>query len=135
MNEWIAEVGGKSAIQGGGRRVDMGLLVKKRGEQYMTRYQVIQELLQKGAAFPFRKLFRTTSDEWHAGDKGAYYAQSWAVCYYAFRGKNPQFTEDFLALFWGIVKGRPLEDLLKAHFPDEKLDAYEKQWREFIRKL
>lgn len=135
LNEGLAELLGPTKVLEGGRKLNLAPLVKRRDPERVSRYEHIQMAVRGGTHFPFRTFFRTTPKEWHAGDKSLYYAQSWAVCYYAMRGTNAAFRKDFLAFFWGTTQGRPQKDLVDEFFPDAKLDAYEKAWLDYMKKL
>lgn len=136
MNEGIAEVMGKSKILDGGQKLQLGLLVKRMGNsRYLTRYESIQRRLAAGQHLPFRQFFRVDHAAWVGGDPDLLYAQAWAVCYWALRGGHEAVRKDFLAMFWGSTRGEPLDRLLATHFSDAKLDAYEKAWLEYMKRL
>ncbi len=136
LNEGIAEFLGKSRVKDGGKGIELGLLVKHQpNSNVVTRYENVKSAMENGKTIPFRKWFRFTDADWRTGDEFQHYAQAWAVLYYAMRDQNRAFTEDFLKLFRGIVDGKPYDALLSELFPDEELDAYEKAWLEYLKKL
>jgi tetratricopeptide (TPR) repeat protein len=134
MNEGVAEFLAKGEVEGNGAKITLGLLVKERG-RFLTRYERIRETVEKGTHVPFRKFFRMDSTAWNAGDLNVHYAQAWAVAYFAFKGPNEEFRKDWCRLFRELVKGRKADEAVTELFPDAELDALEKQWLAYIRKL
>jgi len=136
LNEGLAVFMGPSQVLAGGRKIKLGGLKKRSSDpNRISRYENIKEKVRKGTYMKFREFFYVDSDQWHAGNKHNLYAQSWSVCYYALRGNNAAFRRDFLKLFWETAKNRPQKELIDEFFPPEKLDAYEKAWRAFMKKL
>lgn len=134
MNEGLAEFVGKGDVSEDGRQVTLGKLVTV-GARVVSRYERIKEVLKDGKSVPFRDFFRFDDTRWEAGDVLAHYAQAWAVCFYAMKGDNDAFRKDFRKLFQELVKGSPWLDAVNGIFTDEKLDAYEKQWKAYMDKL
>ena len=132
LNEGIAEFVGHCDIPRDGSKVNVGLLIRKQGDDFMTRYQVLKSL---DKYYRLNDLFRMTTAEWHKSDKNVLYAQSWSVVYYAMKGGNDAFKKDFQKFFKDLRDGRPWLDAVEQHFPEKKLDALEKQWLKFIREL
>jgi len=133
INEGLAEFLGYAAVKEQGRNIELGLLVRVRGETY-TRYERIKELMLRNMHTPFRDFFKFDSKQWHAGDTNNYYAQAWSIAYYALKGDNDNFRKDYSKLFVELLKGKRLVDILPDVFPDKKLDELEKSWLAYWRK-
>lgn len=134
MNEGIAEYLGAADISADGRKLVLGTLIREDGD-FVTNFEQIRKRIENGSAYRWKELFRITVPQWHAGDRHALYAQSWSIVYYAMKGNNEPFRRDFQKFFAEIRKGKPWREALELHLPEKKLDAYEVQWLEFMKKL
>lgn len=136
VNEGLAEVMGPSTVQDGGKKIMLAPLQKKaRDPKYMSRYDVIKEACANRSFVKFKDFFYIDTPKWHAGNRSLYYAQAWAVCYYALRGPDKNFRIDFLKLFRETTKNRPQKDIIDELFPTPKLELHEKNWLLYMKKL
>lgn len=135
LDEGLAEFLAKFKVHRGGKDIELGVLVRTRGDFY-TRYERIREVVREGNHIPFRDFFRLNDESWRALDTRICYAQGWGVAYWALKGKrNKKFQKAYIKFFWDCVEGKPHDELLEEHFPDDDLEAYEEEWLEFIKGL
>ncbi|MBK8205180.1 MAG: tetratricopeptide repeat protein [Planctomycetes bacterium] len=127
MDEGLAEFLGHASVKEKGAKIELGLLIRVRGDTY-TRYERNRATILAGAHIPFRKFFKYTSRDWHGGDVNVHYAQAWSVAYFALKGNDAAFTKDYSKLFFELVKGRNVDEAVAEIFPDDKLDKYEQSW-------
>jgi hypothetical protein len=130
VDEGIAEFLGHASVTNKGAKIELGLLIRSRGDHY-TRYERIREMISEGKQVPFTKFFRYTVREWNEGDVNCNYAQAWSIAYFALQGKDEAFRKDYSRLFLELVKGRRIDELVDEIFPEEKLKKYEEAWLKY----
>ena len=127
FDEGLAVFLGYGTIKDKGATIKLGELVRVRGE-FLTRYEIIKETINKAGWTSFRRFFRLSPEGWNAGDVDVNYAQAWSIAYYGLSGNNEAFKKDYAKFFFELVKGRNPEELVPEIFTDKKLDQYEKDW-------
>ncbi|MCA8919404.1 MAG: tetratricopeptide repeat protein [Planctomycetes bacterium] len=130
FDEGLAEFVGYADVKNKGAKIELGLLVRVRGEHY-TRYERIRECITEGSYIPFSKFFRFTSRDWNSGDVNIHYAQAWSIAYFALQGTDSGFRKDYSKLFWELSKGRPVDEIVDELFPEDKLKRYEEAWLKY----
>lgn len=133
LDEGLAEFLGYASVKEQGRVIELGLLVRVRGETY-TRYERIKEMMLNNQHTPLRNFFKFDTAQWNQGEVNHHYAQAWSIAYYALKGDNDAFRKDYSKLFLELVKGKRAQDLVPEIFPDKKLDELEKSWLAYWRK-
>lgn len=133
VDEGLAEFLGHAKVTNKGAKIELGLLIRARGDTY-TRYERIRESTREGKHVPFTRFFKYTREEWDSGDINIHYAQAWSISYYALKGDNPAFTKDYSKLFWELVEGRHIDEVVAEIFPDDKLEKYEQAWLAYWKK-
>lgn len=81
------------------------------------------------------RFFHLTGRDWNDGDMNIHYAQAWSIAYFALKGSDKNFQKDYSKMFWELVKGRPVEEVVNEIFDDAKLDKYEEAWLKYWKNL
>lgn len=130
VDEGLAEFLGHAEVKSKGAKIELGLLIRVRGDHY-TRYERIRETIAQVEYVQFRKFFRFTSRDWNSGDVNIHYAQAWSIAYFALKGKDDKFRKDYSKMFWELMKGRHVDEVVDEIFTDEKLDQYQASWLKY----
>lgn len=135
MDEGIAEFLNYGNLKNAGASIELGLLVRARGENY-TRYERFKEMLSKNRVISLRSFLAFDDRKWNeVEDVGECYAQAWSLAYFALRGANAAFKKDYSKLFWECVKGRKWQDAAKEIFTEAKIAEYDLAWRAYWKKM
>lgn len=134
VDEGLAEFLGHASVMDKGAKIELGLLIRTRGDFY-TRYERIKETIRDGQHVKFKKFFHFTTSDWNEGDVNIHYAQAWSIAYFALKGGDKNFQKDYSKMFWELVKGRPVEEVVNEIFDEAKLDKYEEAWLKYWKNL
>lgn len=130
LDEGLAEFVGHADVKAKGAKIELGLLIRVRGQHY-TRYERIKETIKQNGHIPFTRFFKYTQRDWHSGDVNIHYAQAWSIAYFGLKGNDANFKKDYARLFKALREGTPNDEAVDEIFGDDKLKKYEESWLKY----